>query len=114
MKQDTIVVLDLGSTENARLIDEIRALGVSAELHPHDITLEQLNAIPNVKGVILNGGPDRVVNGEEKNVAREICNAPLPVLMVDYMDDAPWPGDEMLRAQTLSAFVLAICGAEPG
>ena len=42
---------------------EIRALGVYSEIHPHDITLQQLQALPNVKGVILNGGANRVVDG---------------------------------------------------
>ena len=40
MKQDMIVILDLGSEENARLAREIRALGVYSEIHPHDITKE--------------------------------------------------------------------------
>ena len=63
MKQDMILVLDLGSEENPRLAREIRALGVYSEIHPHDITLEELKALPNVKGIILNGGPNRVVDG---------------------------------------------------
>ena len=50
MKQDMIVILDLGSEENPRLAREIRALGVCSELYPHDITLAELNALPNVKG----------------------------------------------------------------
>ena len=44
MKQDMILVLDLGSEENPRLAREIRALGVYSEIHPHDITLEELKA----------------------------------------------------------------------
>ena len=65
MKQDMIVILDLGSEENPRLAREIRALGVYSEIYPHDITLAELNALPNVKGVILNGGPNHVVDGVE-------------------------------------------------
>ena len=38
MKQDMIVILDLGSEENSALAREIRALGVYSEIHPHDIT----------------------------------------------------------------------------
>ena len=45
MKQDMIVVLDLGSEENPRLAREIRALGVYTEIHPHDITLAELKAL---------------------------------------------------------------------
>ena len=65
MKQDMILILDLGSEENPRLAREIRALGVYSEIHPHDITLEEVKALPNVKGIILNGGPNRVVDGVE-------------------------------------------------
>ena len=50
MKQDMILILDLGSEENPRLAREIRALGVYSEIHPHDITLEEVKALPNVKG----------------------------------------------------------------
>ena len=42
MKQDMIVILDLGSTENTVLARQIRALGVYSEIHPHDITVEEL------------------------------------------------------------------------
>ena len=34
MKQDMILILDLGSEENPRLAREIRALGVYSEIHP--------------------------------------------------------------------------------
>ena len=57
MKQDMIVILDLGSTENTVLARAIRALGVYSEIYPHDITAAELKALPNVKGVIINGGP---------------------------------------------------------
>ena len=50
MKQDMIVILDLGSTENTVLAREIRAMGVYSEIYPHDITAEELKALPNVKG----------------------------------------------------------------
>ena len=44
MKQDMIVILDLGSTENTVLAREIRELGVYSEIHPHDITVEELES----------------------------------------------------------------------
>ena len=44
MKQDMIVILDLGSTENTVLAREIRELGVYSEIHPHDITEEEIKA----------------------------------------------------------------------
>ena len=112
MKQDMIVVLDLGSEENPRLAREIRTLGVYSEIHPHDITPEALAALPGVKGVILNGGPNRVVDGVEIDVAQGIYNAPVPVLMVDHKGDGPWPEDAEERREALSNFVFGICGAQ--
>ena len=112
MKQDMIVVLDLGSEENPRLAREIRALGVYSEIHPHDITPEELAALPGVKGVILNGGPNRVVDGVEIVVAQGMYNAPVPVLMVDHKGDAPWPEKAEERKEALSNFIFGVCGAE--
>ncbi|MEG2097293.1 MAG: asparagine synthase-related protein, partial [Pseudoflavonifractor sp.] len=112
MKQDMILILDLGSDENPKLAREIRALGVYSEIYPHDITAKDLAALPNVKGIILNGGPNRVVDGAEIDVATEIYNAPMPVLLADHKGDAAWPKDEAERKTALSNFVFQVCGAE--
>ena len=112
MKQDMILVLDLGSEENARLAREIRALGVYSEIHPHDITAAEVAALPNVKGIILNGGPNRVVDGVEIDVATEIYNYSVPVLLADHKGDDPWPEDEEARKKTLGDFVFSLCAAE--
>ncbi|MEY8404042.1 glutamine-hydrolyzing GMP synthase [Oscillospiraceae bacterium 44-34] len=112
MKQDMIVVLDLGSEENPKIAREIRALGIYSEIHPHDITLAQLKALPNVKGIILNGGPNRVVDGVEIDVAQEIYDCDIPALLVDHRGDDPWPADDGERETALKNFVFTICGAE--
>ena len=39
MKQDMIVILDLGCTENTATARAIRALGVYSEIYPHDLSL---------------------------------------------------------------------------
>ena len=112
MKQDMIVILDLGSEENPKLAREIRALGVYSEIHPHDITAEALKALPNVKGIILNGGPNRVVDGVEIDVSPDIYRFDCPILLADHKGDKPWPKDERERREALSNFVFGICGAE--
>ena len=63
MQQDMILVIDLGSEENATLAREIRALGVYSEIHAHDLTESELKALPNVRGIILNGGGEKVLYG---------------------------------------------------
>ena len=45
MKQDMIVILDLGSHENTVVARAVRALGVYSEIHPHDITAAELKAL---------------------------------------------------------------------
>ena len=42
MKQDMILILDLGSEENPKIAREIRAMGVYTEIHAHDITAGEL------------------------------------------------------------------------
>ncbi len=84
MKQDMIVILDLGSTENTVVARQIRDMGVYSEIHPHDITLDQLRALNNVKGIILNGGENRVVDGVAVDVADELYSCGLPMISIDH------------------------------
>ena len=112
MKQDMIVILDLGSDENARLAREIRALGVYSEIHSHDITPEELKALPNVKGIIVNGGVNRVVDGVEIDISDAVRQCGLPMIEVDHKGAEAWPADEEARKAAVSAFVFDTCGAE--
>ena len=84
MKQDMIVILDLGSTENTVLARMIRDMGVYSEIHPHDITAEELQKLDNVKGFILNGGENRVVDGQTVEVNPFIYESGYPVISIDY------------------------------
>ena len=84
MKQDLIVILDLGSTQNTVLAREIRDLGVYSEIHPHDITVEELKGFDNLKGIILNGGVNRVVDGQAVEIREEIYGLGFPMISVDY------------------------------
>lgn len=112
MKQDMIVILDLGSNENSRLAREIRDLGVYSEIHAHDVTLAEIQALPNVKGIILNGGPNRVVDGVSIDVADEIYESDIPLLAVDHDDTLAWPDDSEDRRSILEDFLFRDCGAE--
>lgn len=108
MKQDMIVILDLGSENNSALAREIRALGVYSEIYPHDITAKQLAAIPNVKGVILNGGPNNVIDGVKIDVAAEIYGASVPVVALNHATDKC----PAIKEGDLKAFVFDTCKAE--
>ena len=113
MKQDMIVILDLGSTKNAALARAIRALGVYSEIHPHDITVEELKNLNNVKGIIMNGGENRVVDGVSVQVSDDLYEAGIPMMAVDY----PFAKCEKQLAalpeeDELKAFVFDDCKAE--
>jgi GMP synthase (glutamine-hydrolysing) len=84
MKQDMIVILDLGSHENTVVARAVRALGVYSEIYPHDITAQELKALPNVKGIIINGGPNNVIDGVEIDVLNEIYEAGFPVMAAGH------------------------------
>ena len=111
MQQDMIVVIDLGSEENAILARKIRALGVYSEIHPHDITESELAALPNVKGIILNGGKNRVVDGVEIDASEAVYSSGLPLFAADHRGCAPWPNDEAMTEKILSEFIFEKCGA---
>ena len=114
MKQDMIVILDLGSEDNTAIARAVRELGVYSEIYPHDISREELTALPNVKGLIVNGGPNNVVDGKEIFVADEIYQSGLPILAVDHplakteekLEE--WPED---LHKVLKPFVFDVCHA---
>lgn len=109
-----IVILDLGSEQNAQIAREVRALGVYSEIHPHDITADQLKALPGVRGIILNGGKNRVVDGAAIDAGEAVYQSGLPLLTVEHTagsDLDRWPADDAERRDCLSRFVFGRCGA---
>ena len=113
MKQDMIVILDLGSTQNTVVARQIRDLGVYSEIHPHDITIDELNKLDNVKGIILNGGENRVVDGTPVVVLDELYSLDIPMISIDYPESKcevtydTLPSDEVMKI-----FLFNECKAE--
>ena len=118
MKQDMIVILDLGSHENTVLARAIRALGVYSEIYPHDITVDELKALPNVKGIIINGGPNNVIDGVAIDVNKEIYSAGFPVMAAGHdkalcdIRIAQIGNDVEEVKEAVKQFVLDTCKAE--
>ena len=113
MKQDMIVILDLGSTENTVIARQIRDMGVYSEIHPHDITPEQLKKLDNVKGIILNGGENRVVDGTPVDVCEEIYALGYPVMAIDHPTaKCAEAYDQIPEEDVLKAFLFDTCKAE--
>ena len=113
-----IVILDLGSHENTVLARAIRALGVYSEIYPHDITVNELKALPNVKGIIINGGPNNVIDGVAIDVDHDIYNAGFPVMAAGHdkalcdVKIAELGNDVEAVKEAVKEFVLDTCKAE--
>ena len=118
MKQDMIVILDLGSHENTVLARAIRALGVYSEIYPHDITVDELKALPNVKGIIINGGPNNIIDGVAIDVNHDIYEAGFPVMAAGHDKAlcenriAEIGNDVEAVKEAVKEFVLDTCKAE--
>ncbi len=118
MKQDMIVILDLGSHENTTVARAIRALGVYSEIYPHDITAAELKALPNVKGIIINGGPNNVIGGVAIDVLPEIYEAGFPVMAAGHdkalceVKLSEFGNNEDTVKEAVKSFVFDTCKAE--
>ena len=118
MKQDMIVILDLGSHENTVVARAIRALGVYSEIYPHDITAAELKALPGVKGIIINGGPNNVIDGVAIDVLPEIYEAGFPVMAAGHAKATcavslpQFENDEEAIKAAVKDFVFNTCKAE--
>lgn len=113
MKQDLIVILDLGSTQNTVIAREIRDLGVYSEIHPHDISAETLKSFDNVKGIILNGGENRVVDGQAVEISPELYQLGYPMISIDYpQSKCGTQFSELPSQDELKKFIFQDCRAE--
>lgn len=119
MKQDMIVILDLGSQKNTAIARATRDLGVYSEIHPHDISKEKLSLLPNVKGIIINGGINNLIDGIKIDVNHDIYEAGYPIMTVEH-DAAKcvnkkdcWPEKEADIKEVLKDFIFGTCQAEP-
>ncbi len=112
MLQDKIVIIDLGSTEVALLAREIRRMGVFTEIHPHDSTKDFIDGLGKVKGFILYGGENNVVDGHPIEASGDILGYGLPILTIKHGDAPDLPDNDEKRRDLLSRFIFDECGAE--
>ena len=81
---DKIIVLDFGSQYNQLIARRIREFGVYSELHPHTMTLDEIKALGDVKGIIFSGGPNSVYDKDAFTCDPAIFEAGIPVLGICY------------------------------
>lgn len=113
MKQDMIVILDLGSTENTTIARKIREMGVYSEIHPHDISPQELKKLENVRGLILNGGENRVVDGKAVDINPALYECGFPMMSIDHPTaECEKKLDAMPTDDELRSFVFDVCKAQ--
>ena len=116
MNQDMIVILDLGSHKNTNIARCIRDLGVYSEIKAHDITPAELKALPNVKGIILSGGENNIIDGVEIDVDHAIYEMGIPVLSIEHkkalVENNAYPECDAALSELLRPFVFDVCRAE--
>ena len=81
---DKIIVLDFGSQYNQLIARRIREFHVYSELHPHTMTLEEIRALGDVKGIIFSGGPNSVYDEGAFRCDPAIFTSGIPILGICY------------------------------
>lgn len=81
---DKIIVLDFGSQYNQLIARRIREFQVYSELHPHTMTIDEIKALGDVKGIIFSGGPNSVYDEEAFKCDPAIFTSGIPILGICY------------------------------
>lgn len=81
---DKIIVLDFGSQYNQLIARRIREFGVYSELCHHSITLDEIMAKGDVKGIIFSGGPNSVYEENSFKADKRIFECGIPLLGICY------------------------------
>ena len=108
MRQDTILIIDLGGTENSVLARMIRGMGVYSEICPHDISAAELALMPQVKGLIFAGGPNRLIDGVPAMPDEALVSGGLPTLAI-ACDDMPEINVRIVDEGVVRHFVFEKC-----
>jgi len=83
ISSEVILVLDFGSQYSQLIARRIREIGVYSELHPYNISIEEIKKI-NPKGIILSGGPASVYEKYSPHSTPSILTIGIPILGICY------------------------------
>ncbi|MHB1686548.1 MAG: glutamine-hydrolyzing GMP synthase [Ignavibacteriaceae bacterium] len=81
--REKILIIDFGSQYTQLITRRIREAHVYSEIHPHDITLEEVIKM-NPSGIILSGGPMSVYDNSAPQIDPQILKLGIPVLGICY------------------------------
>jgi GMP synthase (glutamine-hydrolysing) len=78
-----ILILDFGAQYTQLIARRVREAGVYCEIHPWDISPEDVAAF-GAKGIILSGGPESVTDAEPPRAPKNVFELGVPVLGICY------------------------------
>ena len=80
---DRVLVLDFGAQYTQLIARRVRELGVYCEIHPWDVSAEEVRAF-KPRGVILSGGPESVTEANAPQAPSAVFGLGVPVLGICY------------------------------
>ncbi len=83
LHEDRILILDFGAQYTQLIARRVRELGVYSEIHPWDITDEDVRRF-RPKGIILSGGPESTTEAQAPAAPRAVFEIGVPVLGICY------------------------------
>jgi GMP synthase (glutamine-hydrolysing) len=78
-----ILILDFGAQYTQLIARRVRESGVYCEIHPWDVTDEDVRAF-GAKGIILSGGPESVIDVQPPRAPQAVFELGVPVLGICY------------------------------
>src|ERR1700741_847215 len=78
-----ILILDFGAQYTQLIARRIRELGVYCEIHPWDISDDEVRAF-RARGIILSGGPEWVTDSKPPKAPGPVFTLGVPVLGICY------------------------------
>ncbi|MBN2056891.1 glutamine-hydrolyzing GMP synthase, partial [bacterium] len=83
-RHESVVILDFGSQYTQLIARRVREAGVFSEILPYHARWQDIMVRPEVKGVILSGGPAGVTGDSAPLPDHEVFSGVLPVLGICY------------------------------
>jgi len=81
---DKILILDFGSQYTQLIARKIRELNVYSEIHPFNYDIANVKKDPEIKAIILSGGPSSVYTENAPHISPEWLQLGIPVLGICY------------------------------
>ena len=83
LAQSRILILDFGSQFTQLIARRIRELHVYSEIHPADLSLDEIRAFAP-SGIVLSGGPASVLDADSPDVDPAVFELGVPILGICY------------------------------